>query len=240
MAAVVVAQAMNWKMRLIEGEHEYRLPISGTGACVFLRSMPARRRIACRRVVLYLHGATFPSALSIAFRVQGRSWRDVLTEAGFEVWALDFLGFGLSDRFQEMEQAADSHPPLGVAAEAVVQVETAARFILDREQVNSISLITHSWGSMPADLFAAAHPTLVDRVFMFAPLACREGPRYVPRPMLPAWKLVSNEEQWARFVEDVPPNERPVLSRTDFAEWAEVYLDSDPHARQPSSTSSGT
>jgi len=50
--------------------------------------------------------------------------------------------------------------------------------------------------------------------------------------MLPAWKLVTNKEQWAHFVEDVPPCEPPVLSRDDFLGWAEAYLDSDPHARE--------
>ena len=66
---------------------------------------------------------------------------------------------------------------------------------------------------------------------MFAPITRRDGPRYAPRPTLPAWKLVTNEEQWARFVEDVPAAEAPVLSRDDFNGWAEAYLDSDPPAR---------
>jgi hypothetical protein len=67
---------------------------------------------------------------------------------------------------------------------------------------------------------------------MFAPLGCRHGPRHVPRPTAPAWKLVSNEEQHKRFVEDVPPGEPPVLKRDDFSRWAEAYLDSDPGARE--------
>jgi pimeloyl-ACP methyl ester carboxylesterase len=184
-----------------------------------------------RGAVLYLHGATFPSALSIAYRFGGRSWRDTLCDAGFDVWALDFLGFGGSDRYPEMDEPADSHAPLGVASEAVYQVEAAARFILEYERAQQLSLITHSWGAMPAGLFAARHPTLIDRIVMFAPITRREGPRYAPRPTLPAWKLVTNDEQWARFVEDVPATESPVLAREDFHGWAEVYLKSDSGAR---------
>ena len=182
--------------------------------------------------VMYLHGATFPSALSIAYRFGGRSWRDSLCDTGFDVWALDFLGFGGSDRFPEMDDPAEAHGPLGLAANAVCQIEAAVRFILEHDGRARLSLITHSWGSMPAGLFVAKHPTLVDRIVMFAPLACREAPRYTPRPTLPAWKLVTNEDQWERFVEDLPPGEPPVLSRDDFAGWAEAYLDSDPHARE--------
>ena len=39
------------------------------------------------------------------------------------------------------------------------------------------------------------------------------------------------ENQWARFVEDVPPGEPPVLSRKHFDEWGECYLDSDKGSR---------
>src|SRR5215470_7547202 len=57
--------------------------------------------------VLYVHGATFPSALSIAHRFDGRSWRDALCAAGFDVWGFDFHGFGrLSDPYPEMRRPA--------------------------------------------------------------------------------------------------------------------------------------
>ena len=39
-----------------------------------------------------MHGATFPSALSIAHRFDGRSWRDELCDEGFHVWGFDFHG----------------------------------------------------------------------------------------------------------------------------------------------------
>jgi hypothetical protein len=69
-----------------------------------------------------VHGATFPSALSIAHRFNGISWRDALNEAG----ALDFYGFGHSDRYHEMEEAAEANTPLCNAQDAAEQVEAAA------------------------------------------------------------------------------------------------------------------
>ncbi|HEY1428392.1 MAG TPA: alpha/beta fold hydrolase [Candidatus Tumulicola sp.] len=208
---------------------------------IFLRLL-ATQNTEKRGAVLYLHGATFPSALSIAYRFDGRSWRDELCYAGLDVWALDFLGFGGSDRYLEMEEDAESNESLGLATEAAEQVEKAARFALEHDRRERLSLVTHSWGSMPAALFAAKHPTLVERMVMFAPLARREGPRYTPRPTLPAWKLVTNEDQWARFVEDVPAGAQAVLSRDDFSAWAQAYLDSDPgaHERHPPSVKTPT
>src|ERR1700722_5884964 len=102
-----------------------------------LRSTSSSRR----GVVLYLHGATFPSALLVACRFDGVSWRDALCRAGFDVWALDFLGFGGSDRYPKMEADADAHAPLGLAAEALAQVEAAVPFILDQGDHQRVSLV---------------------------------------------------------------------------------------------------
>src|SRR6185369_622328 len=74
---------------------------------LFLRYLRAPESRGEGRPVLYVHGATFPSALSVAHRFDGRSWRDALNDAGFAVWALDFQGFGHADRYPEMQDPAD-------------------------------------------------------------------------------------------------------------------------------------
>jgi pimeloyl-ACP methyl ester carboxylesterase len=118
-----------------------------------------------------------------------------------------------------------------VAEDAARQLEAAVRFILAHQGLEKLSLISHSWGSMPASLFAASHPALVDRIVLFAPIACRDKRRYETPPTFPAWRIVTCEDQWNRFVEDVPAHEPPVLSRVHFEEWSRLYLDSDPLSR---------
>lgn len=213
-------------------EEHFRIPGPREGLSLFLRFLPATdTRLEPRRAVLYVHGATFPSALSIAHRFDGKSWRDALNEAGFDVWGLDFYGFGHSDRYREMDQPATDNPPLCVAADAAQQIESAVRFILGHQNLEKLSLITHSWGSMPAALFAGAHAAMVDRIVLFAPIARRGPRRYETPPKFPAWRIVTLEDQWARFIEDVPAHEPRVLSRVHFKEWGERYLDSDPESR---------
>jgi pimeloyl-ACP methyl ester carboxylesterase len=95
------------------------------------------------RTVLYVHGGTFPSALSIAHRFDGRSWRDALCDAGFHVWGLDFHGFGESDPYPEMMEPVEAHPPLGRVAACSRQLETAVRFICEHLTVPRLSLIAH-------------------------------------------------------------------------------------------------
>jgi len=213
-------------------ERHFRIAGPRPDLALFLRYLPARHPSSSgRRPVLYVHGATFPSALSVAHRFDGVSWRDVLSEAGFDVWALDFYGFGFSDRYPEMEEPPECHPPLCNAQDAGEQIEAAARFILEYEGASRLSLISHSWGSMPTGRFAGMHPLLVERWVLFAPVARRAVRRYEPLPSGPAWRMISLEDQWARFIEDVPPGEAAVLSRAHFEEWGKRYLDSDNGSR---------
>jgi hypothetical protein len=84
---------------------------------------------------------------------------------------------------------------------------------------------------MPVGLFAGAHSALVDRLVLFAPIACRGPRRYETPSSFPAWRIVTPQDQWNRFIEDVPAHEPAVLSRIHFEEWSQFYLDSDPDSR---------
>jgi pimeloyl-ACP methyl ester carboxylesterase len=203
----------------------FHIPSPVAGLALQMFHQPAAAS-AGRRAVLYVHGATFPAALSIGFRFDGRSWADALSEAGFDVFGLDFLGFGGSGRYPEMAGPPDSAPPPGRAPEAAAQIGRAAAAIRSRLGVERVSLLAHSWGSLAAGLFAGEHPGRVDRLVLFGPIARREG-LAAPAPP-PAWRAVSNAAQWARFIADVPAGAAPVLSETHFAAWAPAYLASDP------------
>jgi pimeloyl-ACP methyl ester carboxylesterase len=217
--------------KLDPSEEHFRIPSHHRGLSLFLRyAPPTRAGAGGERVVLYVHGGTFPSALSVAHRFDGRSWRDELCAAGFHVWALDFHGFGrLSDPYPEFERPAEDVAPLGRAADASLQLEQAFRFIRARHGVVRLSIIAHSWGTIVSGLFAGRHPNEVDRMVFFGPIARRDPP--AERVSLPGWRLISLKDQWDRFTETVPEGEAPVLLRRHFDEWGEAYLDIDPDSR---------
>jgi len=216
--------------RLDPREEHVRIHSHVEGLDLFLRYLPPTApRTGVPNAVLYVHGATFPSALSIAHRFDGRSWRDELADAGFHVWGFDFLGFGASDRYPEMAEPAEHHAALGRAESGSQQIERAVRFICDRHRVSQISIIAHSWGTIATGLFAGRCPELVKRLVFFGPITWR--PRQADLPTSPAWRCVSLQDQWARFTADVPPGAAPVLSQSDFDEWGELYLDTDPESR---------
>lgn len=212
-------------------EEHYLIPSPQQGLSLFLRYLPPAPEAARRHApVVYVHGGTFPSALSIAHRFDGRSWRDALAAASFAVWGLDFHGFGsFSDPYPEMSEAAEHRPPLGRADAASRQLEAAVRFIAAHHRVATVSLVAHSWGTIVVGRFAGSCPELVDRLVFFGPIA--ERPRRAERVRLPGWRLISPKDQWTRFTEDVPEGEAAVLSPRHFAAWGDAYLDADPESR---------
>jgi pimeloyl-ACP methyl ester carboxylesterase len=206
-------------------ETHFRVP-SDQGPMLFLRHLPPHTE--ARGVALYVHGATFPSALSIAHRFDGRSWRDELCDAGFHAWGFDFLGYGESDNYPAMSELPEGREPLCGVDDASRQLERVTRFICEHHAIERISLIAHSWATMVTCRFAARCPELVDRLVLFGAVARREGAK---AQEFPAWRLVSLEDQWQRFTAEVPRGEPPVLSRRHFDEWGERYLDSDTTSR---------
>ena len=80
-------------------------------------------------------------------------------------------------------------------------------------------------------VLSSEQSALVDRVVLFAPIARRKARRYETPGRFPAWRIVTLEDQWNCFVEDVPKNEPPVLSRSHFEDWGKQYLDSDRESR---------
>jgi pimeloyl-ACP methyl ester carboxylesterase len=214
-------------------EQHFRIPSQHAGLSLFLRYLPpSAPATANGRTVIYVQGGTFPSALSIAHRFSGRSWRDELCDAGFHAWGLDFLGFGAADRYPEMALPAEGGAPLCTVPDAAAQLEIATRFICAQQQVPRVSLVAHSWGTIIAGCVAGAHPELIDRLVFFGAIARRSSDK--PAQRSPAWRPVSLQDQWDRFVADVPEGAEPVLSQHHFADWGEAYLDSDPHSRDRS------
>lgn len=223
-------------VKLDPREEHFRIASPVKGLELFLRYLPAARQTSeAPKVVLYVHGGTFPSALSIAHRFDGRAWRDELSDAGFDVWGFDFQGFGHSDPYPEMADPAERHAALGTAETASQQIEQAVRFISTQHGISCISIVAHSWGTIATGRFAGRCPDLVDRLVFFGPVTRR--PRRGDPMRFPAWRLVSVEDQWKRFTADVPAGHPAVLSRRHFDPWGSLYLDTDPQSRERSPAS---
>ena len=150
--------------------------------------------------------------------MDGVSWRDVLNDVGFDVRALDFSGFGHSDRYAEMEQPAELHAPLCNARDASGQVEAAVRFILEQQGVRTVAgfafMGIHAGGTF-------CLRASVDDRSMGALRTHRASSSEALKlaPSGPAWRAIASEDQWKRFIEDMPVGEPPVISRNHSTSW---------------------
>jgi pimeloyl-ACP methyl ester carboxylesterase len=184
--------------------------------------------------VLILHGATFPSANAAAWKIGGRSWMNDLAESGFDVYALDFLGYGESDRYPEMLAGDASGPALGDVDSMVAQVEHAVAGIIAKRPGVAVNLVAHSAATLVAGRYAELHPDRVARLVMFGAPAPSDSKGADDPPSVRFFQVSANDQLDA-FEPRVKESGR--LDPGMFAVWAAAYLASDPDSssRRPPS-----
>ncbi|WP_179954075.1 alpha/beta hydrolase [Denitrobaculum tricleocarpae] len=177
--------------------------------------------------VLYVHGATFPSALSVGYRFSdGQSWEGHLHSEGFDVWSFDFAGFGGSERCRRSTSSlADSR-----ASAAAKQIARVVEHICEQRRGAAVNIIAHSWGSIATGCYLENHSHLAGRLVFFGPIAQRHGAEKVGVRGFPASRLITVTAQLERFIDDVPEGEGPLLDEPGLASWGPAYLASDPTA----------
>lgn len=205
---------------------EFRTASGIRGLSIALHRRPPAQARSGWAPVLFVHGATFPSALAADFPFGGCSWMERLAARGHDTWALDFLGFGKSDRYHEMAGADAEGVPLGDSSDAAVQISSAVDFIKQITCAPRVCLIAHSWGCIPAARFVAADPQMLERFTMYAPVVTRPGP-YERSPQRRFWD-VSADYQRRRFAGLVPVGVNPLIDPLDLEPWLEAYVASDP------------
>lgn len=119
--------------------------------------------------VLLIHGATFGAAL-FDLPIAGYSLMTELSGAGRNVYALDIRGYGYSLNGKVMNSRPLENPPFARLSDAVKDIGEAVQFILQAEQKSALDLIGFSWGTVTGAAYAAAHPSKISRLVLYAPL----------------------------------------------------------------------
>jgi pimeloyl-ACP methyl ester carboxylesterase len=189
-------------------------------------SLATYRRPGTGAAVLYVHGATFPTSMSVGWRMAGMSWFDHLHSAGFDAWSFDFAGYGRSDRPSVFQRAATDAPPFGRAPDAAMQVVRVAEHIRRLRPSAPLHLLAHSWGTLPAQLAAIARPDLIARLVLFGPVAPRQG--HAQDATHPAWELVSSDVQRPRQRTGLPAHQPTLVSPEEIERWCSAYQRTDP------------
>ncbi|MBB3118275.1 alpha/beta fold hydrolase [Pseudoduganella violacea] len=172
--------------------------------------------------VLFLHGSSFPSALAFDFPMDGVSWMDSLAARGHNVYALDFLGYGLSDRYPPAQQ------PQGRALDVVQDVDRAVELVLARSGARQVALVAHSWGGSVGALYAERHPEKVGKLVLFAAITARN--QSTPRAQVAPYQELTPAQRIAGMDGLRPAGEASQLHADVHKRWGADWLASDRRA----------
>src|SRR3569833_1117406 len=177
--------------------------------------------------VLFIHGASFPSSLSFGFMMGGKSWMDELAQNGIESFALDFLGYGNSDRYPEMYNNNPLGTPLGRATDVYKDVDLAVDLVLKKTGTNKVDLVAHSWGGSVAMLYVSNFPYKIILQVLYAPsIAGHDSSALAPVDSV--YDEMTPHDRLAMMDQLTPEKLRPAVE-TDMGDiWKQKWLSSDP------------
>jgi pimeloyl-ACP methyl ester carboxylesterase len=192
------------------------------------------------KILLYVHGATYPSETAFDLPIEGASMMDLIAARGYDVYLVDIRGYGRSTRPPEMSAPPEANKPVVSTDVAVRDFGAAFDHVLKRRGVAKINLMGWSWGTAIAGKYTSEHNDRVHRLVLFAPLwifrkdtviAPAPGASGKDAPPLGAYRLVSKEVAKARWLEGVPEAKKAGLIPPGvFEAWIEATWATDPDA----------
>jgi pimeloyl-ACP methyl ester carboxylesterase len=220
----------------------YLIPSADAGIELYVRNKrPAgMTRFAAGKILLFVHGATYPSESAFDLPIEGVSMMDLIAARGYDVYLVDIRGYGRSTRPPEMSLPPEMNKPVVSTETAVRDLGAAVDHVRKRRDVAKINLMGWSWGTAIAGQYTSEHNDRVERLVLFAPLwIFRKDAVITPAPevsatsppTLGAYRLISKEIAKARWLKGVPEDKKAGLIPPGvFEAWIEATWATDPDA----------
>lgn len=211
---------------------EFTVPATDPGIDLYVRNKHPRavKGFAGEKILLFVHGATYPAETTFDLKLNGLSWMDYIAQRGYDVYLVDVRGFGRSTRPVEMDQPAEDNAPIVRTDTAVKDVGVAVDFILKRRGASKLNLMGWSWGTSIMGWYTTQHNDKVNRLVLYAPLWISTSPPLVsPDVTLGAYRTVTREAARTRWLRDVPEDRKADLIPAGwFDAWADATFATDP------------
>lgn len=215
-----------------------RIASDTPGIELYLRNKrPAETKtFTAERILLYVHGATYPAETAFDLPLAGLSWMEYMACHGWDVYLVDLRGYGQSTRPPEMARPAEEGTPIVTTDIAVRDVGAAVEHILHKRGVARLNLLGWSWGTAIMGTYAAANPDKVARLVLYAPLWLRKTPSLAGTGgqvgadgPLGTYRTVTQEQARKRWLTGVPDAAKPdLIPEGWFEAWAEATWATDP------------
>jgi pimeloyl-ACP methyl ester carboxylesterase len=211
---------------------DYFVKASDPGIQIFVRNKHLKgvRNFASEKIVLFVHGSTYPADTSFDLPLDGLSWMDYIAQRGFDVYLLDLRGYGRSTRPPEMDQPAEKNPPIVTTDVAVRDVASVVDNILARRKVSKINLIGWSWGTTIMATYTTQNNAKVEKLVLYAAQWLRTTPPLTASGYGPlgAYRTVTMNSAKNRWLTGVPENKKADLIPAGwFEQWAAATQDTD-------------
>jgi pimeloyl-ACP methyl ester carboxylesterase len=186
-----------------------------------------RDSFAADRVVLFVHGATYPSETVFDIDLPGGSWMDRAARDGYDAYLVDIRGYGRSTRPPSMSMPPADNPAFATSPEAVKDIGSTVDFILKRRAIAKLDLVGWSWGTTLMAGYTAGHNDQVNKLVLYAPIWVLRDPP--PISGAGAYRNVPKEAIRQRSTRGIPPQRVEDISPAAwFDTWWQLALASDP------------
>jgi pimeloyl-ACP methyl ester carboxylesterase len=210
----------------------YHIPAADPGIDLYIREKrPAGvTSFGPDRILLYVHGATYPSETAFDLKLDGLSMMEYIAAQGWDVYLVDVRGYGGSTRPAAMDQPAADNPPFATTEDAVHDVGAAVDHILQRRHVDRINLMGWSWGTATMGMYTARHNDKVARLVLYAPMWLFETPPLIGGGQtLGAYRTVSKDSARDRWLKGVADDQKATLIPPGwFEQWVDATWATDP------------
>ncbi|HEY5215517.1 MAG TPA: alpha/beta fold hydrolase [Pseudolabrys sp.] len=205
------------------------IPAADPGIQLHVRNkrLEGRDSFPAERVVLFVHGATYPSETGFDIDLPGGSWMENVARKGYDVYFVDVRGYGRSTRPAAMDAPPAENPPFATTADAVRDVGSAVDFILKRRNIAKLNLIGWSWGTALMAGYTMNNNDKVNKLVLYAPLWTLKAPP--PISGSGAYRAVTREPARQRGARGIPAQRVEEISPSAwFDQWWLGNLATDP------------
>jgi len=211
---------------------EFMIPAGDAGIQLYVRN---KRPVGVKtfppeRILLFVHGATYPAETAFDLKLNGLSWMEYIAQHGYDVYLVNIRGYSNSTRPPEMDMPAADNGPIVRLETGVKDVATTVDFILKRRGVSKINLLGWSSGATVMGWYTTQNNDKVNKLVLYAPQWIRSTVALTdPGSKLAAYRTVSREGAMTRWLTGVAEDKKADLIPAGwFDTWADATFATDP------------